>query len=112
MRILLALTVALASAPALAQDPTLAGPTPVEQVTGETASTTLWTTAPVELARFKGGEVVTVSLPADAQVTLVLADGDTYRVRRGTDFGWVAADQLTALPPTGTGGLQLSAPPL
>lgn len=112
MRILLPFCLLLLAAPALAQSGDLAAQTPGDSVTGQPTATTLWTLAPVELTRFSDGDVVIVSLSSAAEVTLVLADGDQYRVRRGADFGWVAADQLTALPPTPTLNLDLSAPPL
>jgi hypothetical protein len=114
MRILLpfCLGFGLTVAPAHAQDGGLAVQTPGDTVTGQATATTLWTQAPVELTRFSDSDVIIVSLPKDAEVTLVLADGDQYRVRRGADFGWVAADQLTGLPPMPTLDLDLSAPPL
>ncbi len=103
------------STPALAQDGALAGATPGQTLTGAQAETLGWTTGPVELKRFPDADAVTLALPADAQVTVVLVDGDRYRVRRGTDFGWLAADQLSLLPPASalppSGRFELTPPP-
>ena len=98
--------------PALAQDDLQTVQTPGEAATGTEGATTMWTTAPVELRRFADGDTVTVSLAANTEVTLVVADGDQYRVRRGSDFGWLQAEQVTQVPQLAAPGLQLTPPPL
>ena len=37
------------------------------------------------------------------KVQLVLADGDNYRVMKGTLVGWVAATEVSQVPPAPTG---------
>ena len=77
-----------------------------EAVTGTEGATTLeyrWAAWP---RRFADGDTVTVSLAANTEVTLVVADGDQYRVRRGSDFGWLQAEQVTQVPQLATPGLR------
>lgn len=108
--------ICLFAAAALAQEPAadLAPATPGDLVAGTPATTTLWATVDARLTRTPAdGAPVVGDLTSGDKVQLVLADGDHYRVLKGTLVGWVAADSLSQVPPAPTGlglGLGLGLP--
>jgi hypothetical protein len=59
----------------------------------------LWATAPATGTRWPDVAVTTVTLAAGDEVEVLVKDGDTVRVRKGTDFGWVPASALTSAAP-------------
>lgn len=124
----LLLSVALLAPAAQAQDPSpteLAAATPGELVAGDSATTTMYVQAPAQLRRTPAEDGVKVGdVAQNDKVTLVLADGDWYRVMKGTNIGWLQAGEVSMVPPAGSlgtldlgalglggGGLQLGAPP-
>lgn len=58
----------------------------------------LWVILPVDAVRWPDGAAVAVKLGTGDQVEVLLRDGDRVRVRKGTDFGWVAASALSVTP--------------
>lgn len=69
----------------------------------------LWAASSTEGVRWPDVTTVSVTLVEGDKVEVLARDGDKVRVRKGTDFGWVAAATLTNVepllpPPTGDGG--------
>lgn len=60
----------------------------------------LWAVAPAEGVRWPDVTTVSVTLAEGDKVEVLVRDGDKVRVRKGTDFGWVAATALTNVEPT------------
>jgi len=56
----------------------------------------LWAVAPVEGVRWPDVTTVSVSLEEADRVEVLVRDGEKVRVRKGTNFGWVAASALVA----------------
>ena len=102
---------------ALAQEPAtdLAPATPGDLVADAAASTTMWAVTATKLTRTPETDGVAVGDLAEGdKVQLVLADGDQYRVLKGTIVGWVPATALSQVPPSPSlpglglsGGIQL-----
>jgi hypothetical protein len=59
----------------------------------------LWAVAPAEGVRWPDVPTVSVKLTAGDEVEVMVRDGDKVRVRKGNDFGWVAATALTDVAP-------------
>lgn len=59
----------------------------------------LWAVAPVEGVRWPDVTTVSVTLTEADRVEVLVRDGEKVRVRKGTDFGWVAASALTNVEP-------------
>ncbi|MEC7949562.1 MAG: SH3 domain-containing protein [Myxococcota bacterium] len=103
----------LFAAVALAQEPAvdLVAATPGDLVSGTSTTTNLWATADTKLRRTPAADGAIVGdINTGDKVQLVVADGDQYRVLRGTLVGWVAADMVSQIPPApagGPGGIQL-----
>lgn len=98
--------ICLFAAAALAQDPAVdpAPATPGDLVSGTPATTSMWATTDTRLMRTPDeGAAVVGDLNNGDKVQLVLADGDHYRVIKGTLVGWVAATSVSQLPPAPTG---------
>ena len=60
---------------------------------------TLYASAPVEGVRWPDASAVTVKLAPGDEVEVLVRDGALARVRKGANFGWVAAASLTAEKP-------------
>lgn len=60
---------------------------------------TLWAASAAEGARWPDAAVVTVRLEPGDEVEVLARKDDKVRVRKGVDFGWVAATALTAVAP-------------
>jgi hypothetical protein len=77
--------------------------------------TTRWTTTTVKLQRWQDAPIVAAELEPNTRVEVLFEEGPLVRVRRGMDFGWVAKDALTDVPPAGTATtpppFQLQIPP-
>ncbi|MBX2796170.1 MAG: hypothetical protein KTR31_00835 [Myxococcales bacterium] len=81
---------ALWTSQALAQTP----------ITIEPKGQTMWASEEVATQRFPDDtEVAGPTLRVDAQVQVVLTDGDRVRVKSGDKYGWVALAKLTTEPP-------------
>lgn len=104
----------LFAAVAFAQDPAadLAPATPGDLVADAPTTTTMWATTDTRLLRTPADDAVAVGdLASGDKVQLVLADGDHYRVLKGTIVGWVPATAVSQLPPTpAASGLGLGLP--
>ena len=76
----------------------------------------LWATAPTTGTRWPDVTATSLTLAKDDEVEVLVKDADKVRVRKGTDFGWVAASALTNVaPPEPDAGFDLSSlglPPL
>ncbi|MES2644516.1 MAG: hypothetical protein V4850_33825 [Myxococcota bacterium] len=59
----------------------------------------LWAVAPVDGMRWPDMTTVSVSLEEADRVEVLVRDGEKVRVRKGTNFGWVAASALTNVEP-------------
>jgi hypothetical protein len=59
----------------------------------------LWAVSNVEGVRWPDVTTVSVTLLEGDKVEVLLRDGDRVRIRKGTDFGWVAATALTNVEP-------------
>jgi hypothetical protein len=59
----------------------------------------LWATAPTEGVRWPDVATVSVTLVEGDKVEVLMRDDEKVRVRKGTDFGWVAAASLTNVEP-------------
>ncbi|MDP2309437.1 MAG: hypothetical protein Q8P18_25675 [Pseudomonadota bacterium] len=59
----------------------------------------LWALAPVEGVRWPDVTTVSVTLTEADRIEVLVRDGEKVRVRKGTDFGWVAASALTDVEP-------------
>jgi len=59
----------------------------------------LWATTPTEGVRWPDVATVSVTLVEGDRVEVLVRDGEKLRVRKGTDFGWVAASSLTNVEP-------------
>ena len=91
---------------ALAQEPAadLAPATPGDLVADASTSTTMWAVASTKLTRTPDADGPAVGdLGEGDKVQLVLADGDHYRVLKGTIVGWAPASALSQVPPAPTG---------
>jgi hypothetical protein len=60
---------------------------------------TNWTTGATTGTRWPDVAAVSLTLAAGDEVEVVLRDGDKVRVRKGSDFGWVASGALTSQEP-------------
>ncbi|MFZ5475855.1 MAG: hypothetical protein ACOZNI_03695 [Myxococcota bacterium] len=60
---------------------------------------TMWAVEPAQGVRWPEVAAVTVTLAAGDEVEVLARRGDLARVRKGTDFGWVAAKSLGADAP-------------
>jgi len=65
----------------------------------------LWVTAPVEGVRWPDVTTVSVTLAEGDKVEVLVRDGDKARVRKGTDFGWIPAADLTDVAPATPAGV-------
>ena len=59
----------------------------------------LWATAPTDGVRWPDVATVSITLAEGDRVEVLVRDGENVRVRKGTDFGWVAASSLTNVEP-------------
>lgn len=59
----------------------------------------LWAVAPTTGVRWLDATTVSVNLSEADRVEVLVRDGDKVRIRKGTDFGWVAASALTNVEP-------------
>lgn len=60
---------------------------------------TLYAVGAVEAVRWPDATAVSLRLAPGDEVEVLVRDGGKVRVRRGTDFGWVAEAALQAEPP-------------
>lgn len=60
---------------------------------------TRWAAADAEGVRWPDATVVSVKLATGDEVEVLATDGDKVRVRKGVEFGWVAAASLTTVAP-------------
>lgn len=60
---------------------------------------TRWATADAEGVRWPDATVVSVKLASGDEVEVLATEGDKVRVRKGVEFGWVAAASLTTVAP-------------
>lgn len=104
---------ALAGAPALAQDaPPPAGDVLVAGDSVLSIGQQAWLLEATPSQRFPEGEVEGPEFEADERITVLYIEPERVRVRRGSRYGWVPADALTAEAPEGaapaptTGGAQ------
>ncbi len=67
----------------------------------------LWAVAPAEGVRWPDVTAVSLRLAEGDKVEVLVRDGEKVRVRKGTDFGWVAATALTNVEPAAPAGLGL-----
>ena len=106
----------LFAVPAFAQDPTAleTTATPGDLVAGRVDITEMWVSQSVSLTRTPDQDSATVGdLTTGDRVQLVLADGDRYRVLKGTMIGWLDATSVSMVPPpTETAGALGIAPPV
>ncbi len=111
----LLVSAALLAPRAAAQDPgtapgEVAAATPRDLVSGDATATTMWVQADAALRWRPEDAAVKVADAAEGdKVTLVLADGDWYRVLKGVHVGWVKAGEVSMVPPA---GMTLSLPAL
>ena len=101
--------------PALAQEPSAleTAATPGDLVAGRVDITEMWVSQSVSLTRTPDQDSATVGdLMTGDRVQLVVADGDRYRVLKGTMIGWLDATAVSMVPPpTETAGaLGVAAP--
>jgi hypothetical protein len=61
-----------------------------------------WTTRDAPALRWPDAEKVSLQLEAGDKVTVVYRADGLVRVRKGSEFGWVPEDALTAQDPTPT----------
>lgn len=59
----------------------------------------LWAVGPTEGVRWPDVTTVSLTLAEGDRVELLVRDGAKVRVRKGTDFGWVAASAVTTVEP-------------
>ncbi len=94
--------ICLFAAAAFAQEPAadLAPATPGDLVAEAPTTTTMWAASNTQLTRTPDeGAAVVGDLNSGDKVQLVLADGDHYRVLKGTLVGWVSAAEMSQVPP-------------
>jgi hypothetical protein len=68
-----------------------------------------WAVAPTDAVRWLDSDTVSVRLAEGDRVEVLIRDGERVRVRKGVEFGWVAASALTDVEPVAPPAVGLGA---